>query len=485
MTCVGRLEDETAPRDAAETRARRRRAMARRAIALAVAIIGTALVSARGGDAAADVEHMEEPRGRARIGETNSSAGGFVRVVDANAFARGECDSPFVFAGFNAYGLGELGADFEDGAYMFGVDRGQGRRAATRMLDAASDAGMNAARVWAFSVNERRKTWRRNARGELEHDEAFLTGLDWVVGEASKRQMVLILALADHWHTTSEFLAECVGDADADMSEFYERVECREMYVWHASKILMRYRDEPAVGAYNLINEPRCRGCDESLQRWIDWAAPFVKTLAPNQLLTIGEEGFYAAGEDNARVNPASWAGTTGQDFNRNHASSAIDFAALHVWRDNWAVYSPSVRFDAEAFTRRWIAAHERDARMILRKPLVVEEFGAAPGGARALARTGRQSASMWTSRRDERGVNNYYRGVFSQVKRNLDDTESSLRGALFWGLFPESMRAEVDKWDPFAVYPSDGAFELASRFAQSIESSSTRATSCNDESTR
>lgn len=48
---------------------------------------------------------------------------------------------------------------------------------------------------------------------------------------------------------------------------------------------------------WNLINEPRCSGCGTGpLQAWIEEMAPYVKSSAPNHLVSIGEEGFYARG---------------------------------------------------------------------------------------------------------------------------------------------------------------------------------------------
>ena len=343
---------------------------------------------------------------------------------------------------------------------------------------------MNAARTWAFSVNAMRPTWVRDERGRLRHDEAFLRGLDWIVEEIARRDMVVVLALADHWHTVSEFLTECAGDAEAPAREFYASSACRELYKWHAGVILRRYADEPAVAAWNLINEPRCRGCEDELQEWIEDAATFVKSIASKQLVTIGSEGFYSRDARNVDANPASWASTTGQDFVRNHAPDVIDFAAIHLWRDNWAVYSTAARFDAEGFGLRWLDAHEADARDVLRKPLVIEEFGAAPGGVRALARSGqgRQGQLRRTSLRDERGVVDYYRSILSRVRRSIvDEDRGYIRGALFWGLFPESMRSAVDRWDPYAVYPSDAAFAHAARFASSTERLARARASCNE----
>ena len=48
---------------------------------------------------------------------------------------------------------------------------------------------------------------------------------------------------------------------------------------------------------WNLINEPRsgkANGAAE-VQAWVAEVAPYVKSLAPQQLVTIGEDGFYQA----------------------------------------------------------------------------------------------------------------------------------------------------------------------------------------------
>lgn len=50
-----------------------------------------------------------------------------------------------------------------------------------------------------------------------------------------------------------------------------------------------------ARAAWNLMNEPRNEkpnGAQE-IQSWITEVAPYVKSLAPNQLVTVGEDGFY------------------------------------------------------------------------------------------------------------------------------------------------------------------------------------------------
>jgi hypothetical protein len=56
------------------------------------------------------------------------------------------------------------------------------------------------------------------------------------------------------------------------------------------------------------------------------------------------------------------WAATEGQDFLTNYASPYLDFAAIHLWPDNWQDTSLS-------FVRNWIAVHDTDAAF-LKKPV-------------------------------------------------------------------------------------------------------------------
>ena len=86
-------------------------------------------------------------------------------------------------------------------------------------------------------------------------------------------------------------------------------------------------------------------------------------------MVTVGEEGFYGPGSLAESVNPGTgWATITGQNFSANHAPQTIDFAAIHLWPDNWEIWDPE-------FLDRWIQQHVKDA-IAMGKPLLVEEFG-------------------------------------------------------------------------------------------------------------
>ena len=63
-----------------------------------------------------------------------------------------------------------------------------------------------------------------------------------------------------------------------------------------------------------------------------------------------------------------------GCDFLRNHQSPSIDFATIHLWPDSWLTNVDDER--RIQFARRWINCHVDVCTQLLRKPLVLAEFG-------------------------------------------------------------------------------------------------------------
>lgn len=89
---------------------------------------------------------------------------------------------------------------------------------------------------------------------------------------------------------------------------------------------------------YDLINEPVCRDCAQgTIASWVKTMAAYIKSLDPNHLLTVGEEGFYSSSAASVPANPmhgeSEWATTWAHDFVADHADPNIDFAAFHAVR--------------------------------------------------------------------------------------------------------------------------------------------------------
>ena len=267
----------------------------------------------------------------------------FVRVEGTKFFAG--CDE-YKIAGWNTYTLIEQAARLPVGSFEanFSLD---GRRQVLDMLDAAVDAGFNTVRTWAYSVGKHQSL--QIAPG-VYHEPLF-DGLDWVVYQAGLRGVRLILVFTDYWEYNggvAQYM-DWAGVTAPTKNAFFTDRECKRLYKANARAVIERvnrytgiaYRDDPAVFAWELINEPRCRNCARHLQDWIEEMAKYVKSLDANHLLSTGQEGFYAAGaKGSVDANPELWALTTGQSFVENHDVPEIDFAVAHLWPDNWGVFS-------------------------------------------------------------------------------------------------------------------------------------------------
>ncbi|GJM99926.1 hypothetical protein PR202_ga17069 [Eleusine coracana subsp. coracana] len=139
----------------------------------------------------------------------------------------------------------------------------------------------------------------------------------------------------------------------------------------------IRYCDEPAIFAWELMNEPRCvsNSSGPHLQAWIEEMAAYVKTLDSKHLVTVGTEGFYGPGRtERLDVNPGDWAAWLCSDFIQNSAVKHIDFASVHAYPDSWL---PKASMEEKIqYLSNWVDSHLNDSKYILRKPVLFSEVG-------------------------------------------------------------------------------------------------------------
>eukprot|EP01024_Parvocaulis_polyphysoides_P047235 TRINITY_DN447_c0_g1_i1.p1 TRINITY_DN447_c0_g1~~TRINITY_DN447_c0_g1_i1.p1 ORF type:complete len:420 (-),score=78.55 TRINITY_DN447_c0_g1_i1:1613-2872(-) len=224
------------------------------------------------------------------------------------------------------------------------------------------------------------------------YNEDALRGLDIVLALAADRDLRVVLTFADNWKDVDSKKNYMMWSGYGGWGdEFYYSDLPKQYFKDHMAYIVNRvnsvngrtYKDDPTIFAWNLINEPRSdngwcdQGCMNMIQGWIDEMSGFLKSVDPNHMITVGEEGFYGWDSGREWVNPdawngdyGSWAMKSGQNFVNNHAGSNIDYAGIHIWVDNWAIY-----YEPHSFFQQWIQEHANDARS-LNKPLVIEEFG-------------------------------------------------------------------------------------------------------------
>lgn len=156
--------------------------------------------------------------------------------------------------------------------------------------------------------------------------------------------------------------------------------------------------------------------------------ASFVKTLDKNHLLEIGMEGFYGESTpERKQVNPGYGVGT---DFITNNLVPEVDFATIHAYPDIWL----SGRSEEEemGFMERWMSNHWHDATVILKKPLVIGEFGKSS-----------KDAGFSLKERET-----YMGNVYTDVYRYAVSSGGGMGGSLVWQVMAEGMDGYHDGYE-------------------------------------
>ncbi|KAL9238962.1 hypothetical protein vseg_013326 [Gypsophila vaccaria] len=281
---------------------------------------------------------------------------------------------PFYFNGFNTYWLMVFGTDLST------------RGKVTEVFQEASSVGLTVCRTWAFNDGQ----WRALQISPGVYDEHVFKALDFVVSEAKKFKIRLILSFVNNWSDYGGKAQYLQWGKDAGLNvtsedDFFSDSTLKTYYKNHVKTVLNRvntytnvtYKDDATIFAWELINEPRCvsDSSGDTLQAWIQEMAAFLKSIDPNHLLEIGLEGFYGPSTlERAQVNPDGYATRVGTDFIRNHQVLGVDFASVHVYPDSWMTDAAS---DTQLeFYKSWLQSHIDDADKTLGMPVVFTEFG-------------------------------------------------------------------------------------------------------------
>ncbi|XP_052178926.1 mannan endo-1,4-beta-mannosidase 2 [Diospyros lotus] len=255
------------------------------------------------------------------------------------------------------------------------------------MLHAGAKMGLTVCRTWAF--NDGAYNALQLAPGQ--YDERVFRGLDHVIVEARKHGIRLLLSLVNNLQAyggKTQYVKwaweEGVGLSSSNDSFFYDP-SIRHYFKTHVKTLLtrrntitgVRYKDDPTIFAWELINEPRCMTdpSGDTLQDWIEEMSSFVKSIDKKHLLTVGLEGFYGPkSPKRVTVNPGEWAAELGSDFIRNSQISTVDFASVHIYPDQWFP-----KYDLEEklkYVLKWMHSHIEDGDNELKKPVTFTEFG-------------------------------------------------------------------------------------------------------------
>ncbi|KAJ6380570.1 hypothetical protein OIU77_029462 [Salix suchowensis] len=365
-----------------------------------------------------------------KIGFVSTNSTQFV-IIDDGA---GGGESAFYVNGWNSYWL------------MMESVWSPSRPKVSEMFKRGAQMGLTVCRTWAFS--DGRGANALQVSPGLFNERVF-RGLDYVIVEARRNHIRLILSLVNNlvaFGGKNQYVnwAKQAGvNVSLSDDSFFSNPAIKDYYKAYIKAVVKRknslsgvmYLEEPAIFAWELMNEPRCASSSSApvLQAWIAEMAAYIKSLDKRHLVTVGLEGFYGPNTTNkSEVNPGIWAASLGTDFILNSATDNIDFASVHAYPDSWIPHA-----DLEAKTNylsNWVDSHIIDGDFVLRKPVLFTEVG-----------------SRWDE--DEKGVHKrdvLLKIVYDKVYESAKKRQAGA-GALIWQLLVE----DVDEYsDQFSFIP-------------------------------
>jgi mannan endo-1,4-beta-mannosidase len=259
-------------------------------------------------------------------------------------------------------------------------------------LNDAANMSLTVVRAWAFADGS------GNGYTPLQpepfvYDAAAFDSLDYTIWKAGQLGLRLVLALVNNWPDyggMAQYVKWFLGLPDDSFTTgvnhdlFYSTPQIRRCYKAYARYVTsrfnrytgLRYNQDPTIMTFELANEPRSRS-DKSgneLLAWITEMSSFVKRLAPHQLVTTGDEGFYGD-PANSDYPYSNFEGDRWKEF---LALPAIDYGTMHLYPQGWGE-NPASKPGTDPVTwgNTWISNHISDGAA-LGKPVVLEEFGLA-----------------------------------------------------------------------------------------------------------
>lgn len=361
-----------------------------------------------------------------------------------------------------------IGANFWYGAILASEGTGGNRERLHRELDSLKAIGVENLRILVGSDGKRgvpTKVEPTLQEAPGIYNDTILAGLDYLLAEMEKRDMLAVLYLNNSWEWSggySQYLAWARGDKapvpavdgwPAFMNyvkEFVVSDSAQALFANHVKYILTRtnrythrkYTDDPTIMSWQIGNEPRAFASDSihkaAFAEWMSKTSSLIRSLDPNHLISTGSEGKHGCEEDIAL-------------FEKVHADTNIDYMNIHIWPYNWG-WAPkdSLQENLEKActnTQAYIDEHLNIAKKY-QKPLVLEEFGYP----RDSFQFGK---NISTHARD-----GYYKCIFDLIVKHATH-QSLLAGCNFWGwgglAVPSS---EHVFWQPGDDYTGDPAQE-------------------------
>ena len=388
----------------------------------------------------------------AGCGQQKEATGTKFVTVENGHFMRG--GQPYYFVGTN----------FWYGAILGSEGQGGDRERLGRELDLMKEMGIDNLRILVGSDGE------RGVRTKVEptlqeapgvYNDTILAGLDYLLQEMGKREMVAVLYLNNSWEWSGGygFYLEHAGEGKQPrpddvgypafmeaMAKYATNEKAHQLFYDHVKFILSRtnrytglaYKDDPAIMSWQIGNEPRAFSKEAlpAFEKWLAEASALIRSLDPNHLISIGSEGAWGC-ENDFGV------------WERICSDKNVDYCNIHLWPYNWGWAKQDSLIEnlprAKANTKDYIDRHLQICEKI-RKPLVMEEFGYP------------RDCFKFSLDTPTKGRDGFYEYVFSLVGDNMEQG-GSFAGCNFWG-WGGLAKPQHEQWQPGDDYTGDPAQE-------------------------
>ena len=120
---------------------------------------------------------------------------------------------------------------------------------------------------------------------------------------------------------------------------WYTNARAQEQYRKYIAAVVSRYKSSNAIFAWELANEPRCKGCNtDVIFKWASETSTYVKSLDPDHMVTLGDEGFGIPGGTSYPYGTSE-----GVDFVKNLGAKDLDFGTFHMYPSSCTSTSSSL----------------------------------------------------------------------------------------------------------------------------------------------
>ena len=382
------------------------------------------------------------------------------REVAKDPFIRVE-NGHFVRSGKPYY---YVGTNFWYGAILGSEGQGGDRERLCRELDCMKQMGIDNLRILVGSDGERGVTTKveptlQETPGVL--NDTILAGLDFLMQELGKRQMVAVLYLNNSWEWSGGygFYLEHAGEGKAPrpnedgypaymkfVEKFAYSEKAHQLFYDYVRAIIgrtnrytgVKYVDDPAIMSWQIGNEPRAFSTEAlpAFEKWLAEASALIRSLDPNHLISIGSEGAWGC-EGDFGV------------YERICSDTNVDYCNIHLWPYNWSWARKDhlvEDVDSSCIKAKDYIERHLDICARINKPLVMEEFGYPRDG------------FLFTKDTPTTGRDRFYRFVFSLVGDNAT-SGGHFAGCNFWG-WGGFAQPKHNQWQVGDDYTGDPAQE-------------------------